>query len=271
VKAYLSVCGVYRDEAPYLREWIEFHRLVGVERFFLYDNYSEDEHREVLEPYIENGVVVLHDWPQPIVPRGQLNAYNHCIEHYRNETRWLAIIDVGDNFIFSPTGRPIAEVLTEYEQWPGVGLHWLTFGSSGHRTKPPGLVIESYLRRAEDPQRRLVKAIVEPGRVARVLSDMHTEYTEGFAVDENKEPLEQGLYSKTRSYAKLRLNHYARKSDEENQRRLERWAAVGLKRGSKRTPEQKAQRLRELDETQDEAILVYVPPLRQALAEPAPR
>ena len=46
--SYLSICAVYRDEAPYLREWVEFHRLVGVERFFLYNNDSVDEHREVL-------------------------------------------------------------------------------------------------------------------------------------------------------------------------------------------------------------------------------
>ena len=38
MSAYLSVCAIYRDEAHYLAEWIEFHRLVGVERFFLYNN-----------------------------------------------------------------------------------------------------------------------------------------------------------------------------------------------------------------------------------------
>jgi len=59
MKPYLSICGIYRDEAFYLREWIEFHRLVGVERFYLYDNFSEDNHREVLAPYIESGIVVL--------------------------------------------------------------------------------------------------------------------------------------------------------------------------------------------------------------------
>lgn len=35
---YLSICAIFKDEAPYLPEWIEFHRSVGVERFFLYDN-----------------------------------------------------------------------------------------------------------------------------------------------------------------------------------------------------------------------------------------
>ena len=40
--AYLAICTIYRDNAPYFREWIEFHRLVGVERFFLYNNRSDD-------------------------------------------------------------------------------------------------------------------------------------------------------------------------------------------------------------------------------------
>src|SRR5687768_9080374 len=63
MKPYLSVCSIYRDHAEYLREWIEFHRLVGVERFFLYDNESSDDHREVLAPCVERGIVVIHDWP----------------------------------------------------------------------------------------------------------------------------------------------------------------------------------------------------------------
>jgi len=37
-KVDLAVTAIYRWEADYLREWVAFHRLVGVERFFLYDN-----------------------------------------------------------------------------------------------------------------------------------------------------------------------------------------------------------------------------------------
>ena len=35
--ARLAACAIYRDEADYLAEWIEFHRLCGFELFFLYD------------------------------------------------------------------------------------------------------------------------------------------------------------------------------------------------------------------------------------------
>src|SRR6188508_2932797 len=65
VTSYLSVCSMYRDHAEYLREWIEFHRLVGVDRFFLYNNESSDDHRGVLAPYIAQSVVIAHDWPTP--------------------------------------------------------------------------------------------------------------------------------------------------------------------------------------------------------------
>ena len=89
MNAYLSICAVYRDEAPYLAEWIEFHRLVGFERFYLYDNGSSDWHREVLDPYVDEGIVLVHDWPEPLLPDGQRKAYNHCFEHHGDETRWI--------------------------------------------------------------------------------------------------------------------------------------------------------------------------------------
>ena len=111
-----------------MREWIEFHRLMGVERFFLYDHDSVDDHRRQLAPYIEAGVVTLYDWP---IDPGQVQAANHCLEHHRDESRWIAFLDL-DEFLFSPTGRPLPEVLADYEQWPGVVVNWATFGTSGH-------------------------------------------------------------------------------------------------------------------------------------------
>ena len=58
---YLAACMTYSNHASYMREWIEFHRLVGFERFFLYDNGSTDDHASVLRPYVEEGVVVVHE------------------------------------------------------------------------------------------------------------------------------------------------------------------------------------------------------------------
>lgn len=49
----VSVCAIFKNEAPYLKEWIEFNRIVGVEHFYLYNNNSEDNYEEIIAPYIK--------------------------------------------------------------------------------------------------------------------------------------------------------------------------------------------------------------------------
>jgi hypothetical protein len=263
VSAYLSIVAIYRDEAVYLPEWIEFHRLVGVDRFFLYNNFSVDDHREVLAPYVEEGVVTIRDWP--VFP-GQLPAYNDAIRRYRGESRWLAFIDV-DEFLFSPAGVPVAELLHGYEEAPGVVVHRAEFGTSGHRTRPPGLVTESYLHRSphRPDSRAYYKSIVDPSRVVRCVSVHHFDYRAGaLAVDENNLPMKTGIRAEKTfvSFSKLRINHYRTKSEEELHRKWAMWADTG-KMQADEPPESRLEMSRTLVE--DEAIATYVPALREAL------
>ena len=101
---------------------MEFHRLVGVERFFLYNNLSADHHREVLAPYMEEGIVTLRDWPV-FEAAGPDRGLRRLPAGHRDDSRWIAFIDL-DEFLFSPSGEPLPEVLADYEQWPGVAVRW---------------------------------------------------------------------------------------------------------------------------------------------------
>ena len=263
--AYLSICLAYKNEAPYLREWIEFHRAVGAERFFLYNHASTDDHREALAPYVEDGIVVLEDWPD--VPAVQTDMYNRCLEQHRDKARWIAFIDM-DEFLFSPTGRPLPEVLAEYEEWPGVVANWALYGSSGHRTRPPGLVIESYLWRNDDPDQprnRLYKCIVDPGRVSRCLDPHSFEFTEGTMVDERKHPV-TGQFTERPLWSRLRINHYMTRSEEETILKYARGRgsdAVKMRGG---TPPLEDLHDR-LHHKRDDALLGYAPAVSRALSE----
>lgn len=260
--AYLSVCAIYRNEAVYLPEWLEFHRLVGVEHFFLYDNSSEDNHLEVLAPYLEEGIVTLHDWP---AIDGQLPAYDDCMRWHRHDSRWIAFIDV-DEFLFSPTGQPVAELLPEYEAWPAVAVTWKNFGHAGHRTRPSGLVIENY--RGPLPMDHLttnVKCIVDPKRASRFISSHHLVYPYLTAVDENRYPV-HGAKAIPGSSERLRLNHYFYKSHEEYVAKCERWIAVG-KPFRKVPTDEDFERVRreEADGVPEDSIMMYLPELREKL------
>jgi hypothetical protein len=262
---YLTACAIYLDEAFYLREWIEFHRLVGVERFYLYDNESTDDHRAVLAPYVEQGIVVMHEWP---IKPGQLIAYLHCLEKYGAESRWIAFVDL-DEFLFSPTYAPVSEILTEFEQHPAVAVNWAMFGSSGHRTRPPGLAIENYHFRKDYPPSAAehVKCIVDPRRTIRSTSPHTFDYTEGWAVNEEHRPLNKrplSLFGPV-SFSRLRVNHYARRSDEQFRAKMGRGLAD--RAGLKSFPEQNEERREaKLNAVRDDTIKRYVPAVRNALA-----
>jgi hypothetical protein len=265
VSSYLSIVAIYRDEAVYMREWIEFHRIVGVERFFLYDNFSVDNHREVLAPYLEDGTVVLHDWP--VFP-GQIPAYDDALRRHGGESRWIAFIDL-DEFLFSPTGQPLPDILRDYERHPGVLANWAVFGSSGHLTRPPGLVIETYRRRMEPedgPQNS--KTILDPSRADRCGGAHFFHYKEGVgsAVDELHRPVPWGRTSSL-AFDRLRINHYYTKSIEEGKAKLSRHApTTGNPRTAARNRLELADQV--LNEVVDETILMYAPELRRRLGLP---
>ena len=266
---YLAACAIYLNEAPNLQEWIEFHRLVGVERFYLYNDNSTDDHRAVLAPYVDEGIVVLKDWS---IRPGQASAYRDCLDEHRDEARWIAFIDI-DEFLFSPQLVPLPEILREYERWPGVSVNWAVFGPADYETTPDGLVIENYIQRTPDyhPFNRMCKCVVDPKRTIQIGANVSVhcfDHTEGYAVDENfqlrdKKP-GRGQTDKC-SFARLRVNHYYMKSREQWLAKIVREKAdTGKPRGYDPAGYDRMAKL--FSEVRDETITAYLPSLKAAIA-----
>jgi hypothetical protein len=113
----LCVCAIFRDEAPYLKEWIEFHKLVGVQKFYLINHFSTDNFEEVLKPYVDNGEVEL-SYSYDLNPNfniTQITEYEIIRKKCEGNTKWLAILD-SDEFVFPVEGKNLVEFLKEYEK-----------------------------------------------------------------------------------------------------------------------------------------------------------
>ncbi len=136
-----SVCAIFKDEAPFLKEWIELNHLVGVDHFYMYNNNSSDNYLEVLNPYINDGLVTLVDFPYD---HAQFQAYKNFYEKYRSETQWVGFIDI-DEFLCPNSHLTLKEWIKPYETYPVIQIYWKMFGTSGlmehDYTK---LVIEQY-------------------------------------------------------------------------------------------------------------------------------
>ncbi|MEG4583368.1 FkbM family methyltransferase [Microcoleus sp. MON1_C5] len=259
-KCELSVGAIMKDEAPYLIEWLEFHKIVGVERFYLYNNNSADNTIDILQPYVQSGEVILHHWP---VTPGQISAYEHCLSAYKTESEWIAFIDL-DEFIFPSEKDDLKEVLNEFDGVAGVGVNELFFGSSGHEFRPEGLQIEHFTKRSADnfDRNKYVKSIVRPKQIIRP-SCPHFFIPiskDTFSVTENMEVLSSSIAEKT-SVQKLRINHYYTRSQEEMKLKLIRGWACGVE--NPRT--WRHFEYHDRNEVEDLTIQRFVPKLRQAV------
>ena len=251
----VAVCAIFRDEARYLAEWVTFHRVQGVERFYLYDNRSTDDWHRELAPEIAAGIVEVRHWP--FVP-GQMPAYEDCLRNHRDDARWIAFLDV-DEFLFSPTGTSLSEVLRRFDMHPGVVVNWRMYGTNGWEQPAEGLVIENYPLRGPDdhPGNRLAKSIVYPRSTLDVVTP-HYFRLRGTPVGEDGLP--RGLAIRDATTELLRINHYYAKSEEEFRRKTARpdaYYGTITPRGFSYPP----------DAVLDETILQFAPQLRKMLSE----
>ncbi len=213
VRYYLAVCAMAKNEGPYFPEWIEWHRSMGVEKFYIYDNESDDDTREILAPYVESGLVEYNYWEGR---RQQLPIYDDCIERHRMEARWIAVIDL-DEFIVPVKDRTIPEFLKRFEGFPVVEINWLVYGSGGARTKEPGSVMERFRRHSLGAHRlnRHVKSIVDPRRVFTMIGSHEAARISGRSADSHGMRIRKGFRDREPQHDVIRINHYAVKSYEE--------------------------------------------------------
>ncbi len=214
----LAVCAILRNEGNYVEEWLKWHILAGVSKFFLYDNESDDDTAAILRPYVRQGIVEYVYYPGKC---RQIPAYNDCIRKHRYDAEWIAFID-GDEFL-QPLGEAtVLEILhgmrEQHADMGGLAVTWRNFGSNGHVTAPAeGGVIANYVRRECDHPEQHIKTIVNPRCVRAFFSSHYPVYYAGFSsLDEQGEPVPVHLSSSRQSELKqICLVHYSMKSWEE--------------------------------------------------------
>lgn len=212
----VAICGRIRDEARYLREWIEYYVVAGVEHFFLYECRSTDNYLDVLRPYIERELVTLFcDWPHiPMSPAVE----EHCLLNAMGRYEWLGFVDI-DEFVVVGDNLSIGEFLREFRDSPAVALHWRMFGSGGRKTCENIPIVASHTVRAKNPSCH-VKCFVRPECVTQHRNS-HSSYYAGMrtAVSELGQHV-FGSLSFPATAERAWINHYHCKSEEDYIRKI---------------------------------------------------
>jgi hypothetical protein len=152
MKHYLSVGAVFKNEQHCIIEFIEHYLHHGVDHIYLINDFSDDNFRLSIFPYVNRGVVTLFDNDIVTTRVGrQVEIYNKFFLPILQETEWIAILDL-DEFMYSPVEIDIKNILKKYENYSSITVEWVNFGSNG-RISQPLSIVEGFTMRSEIPNK----------------------------------------------------------------------------------------------------------------------
>ncbi|CAI9785196.1 unnamed protein product [Fraxinus pennsylvanica] len=195
-KYELCVCTMVWNQASALREWIMYHAWLGVERWFIYDNNSDDGIEEVIrELDLEDYNVTRHVWPWI---KTQEAGFSHCVLRAKDECNWVSFMDV-DEFFYFPYSTPrhkrfrklgyagqnslstlVANVSSSSRSIAEIRTSCHSFGPSGLNSPPSKGVTVGYTCRLQSPERH--KSILRPDALDTSLLNVvhHFHLRKGF-------------------------------------------------------------------------------------------
>jgi hypothetical protein len=220
-KYNLSTITCFRNELPFLEEWIKYHQYIGVEHFYLANNdLDKAPANHLLLPYIKKGIVTL--LPEISITFGQWKSMPKLLELAKGESKWVAAIDI-DEFIYPQKQNKniYEEIILDFERAGirAIGLNWALFGCSNIALHQ-NLVTQSYFRRAYkfDKFNSMIKFIFRPEEVSECKGHSFIFHRDWLVVNTLYQQLkiEDNKYKTEEiNWAKLRLNHYPIKSLED--------------------------------------------------------
>ncbi|SDY00309.1 glycosyltransferase family 2 protein [Citreimonas salinaria] len=144
-----TIVACMKNEAPYLLEWLAFHRALGFDGFLIYSNDCEDGTDAMLDRLDAMGFVQHRDNSAWRGNSPQQHALDRAMdEPLVREAGWVAHIDV-DEFVNIQTGDGTLDALIQaVGDATHVAMTWRLFGHDGQQAIEAGFVTDRFLRAA---------------------------------------------------------------------------------------------------------------------------
>jgi len=205
------VC-IAKNEDNYIEEWLDYHRKLGFDHFFIYQNNWRfnkdftDVTKFKFDGYLQ-----------------QLKSYNHFISSNYWNWDWVAFFDV-DEFLVLKKHNNIKDFLIDYNDFNAVGINWVYFGDNNLSEVTEWSVIKRFTMRQSNPY-RAIKSIVrlsKGGNSPKFINNPHNINLDW--VDTHKR-INTGPSTKEPSDDIAQLNHYYCKTIKEFRLKCERGRA----------------------------------------------
>ena len=142
MKYFLSLCVIvtsYED----LEEFIIYYWAQGVEHFYIYDNCSEIQIKNILTNYFYKTMCTIIHYPGKYQ---NINCYNNCLENYGKYSDWIFFVE-SNEFVLPKkhsTFREFLKEMIEDNNTHAIGINIVMFGSGFNEKRHNGYLIDKY-------------------------------------------------------------------------------------------------------------------------------
>jgi len=211
---YLTIGTLWKDEDSYAKDFVHYHRSIGVQRFVIYDR----EYNRIHDMFRDDADVFVKHFPDNefnIHSTAWAGLLNDCQSRSMYPTKWLALIDA-DEVLVPVKTDDMKKVLKDYEDFAALQLNWHTFGSGGADEREAGSLYERFTMRAAPWEgiNTHTQTIAQPDRckAIKTADPHHVFVSDGeMAVNTRKDRV-IGPFSKAPAHDIAWVGHYITKS-----------------------------------------------------------
>jgi hypothetical protein len=159
------LCVFLKNKARFVKEWIDFHLMIGWTNVMLFDDSSTDDVYSVVKPYGKDGMVeyIPANWSGSAHQVGQrylvlqYECYNKCFDKHWKDAQIIATTDV-DEFVYPCVDgvknklESFDSALSRYSAPYGEAIvaqmQCFRYGINGHLKPHNGSLLKTYPKRA---------------------------------------------------------------------------------------------------------------------------
>jgi hypothetical protein len=146
-----------------LVDWLEYHLLLGVNHFYLFDDAIDAAEavgdHALIKHYEKEGLVTYHALHSTCQPRGdygprQVSIYENALKLYREESRWMMTLDYDEFITFvNPEISDLVEWLDKMKRSQVCWHSWFFAGATVEIDNPYLRTIDQFIWMAPDVHR----------------------------------------------------------------------------------------------------------------------
>ena len=217
-KKFLCAVSVLKDEEIFVDEWLVYHKMLGIEYFFLFDDGAGLPLRSLLKVHEKYCSVIPWFEAGRVKRNGQIEAFRLALSELIQEFEWVIFLDV-DEFVVLKDDKNIEKFLGRFPMASAVSLNWHLFGHNGFFDDPNRLITSSLTKRRLKPHHE-EKTFSRTSSISKINSPHYCDLKSGVRVDANGKKFNSRIYPEKTKIA--HINHYQCRSFSRWMKRAER-------------------------------------------------